>query len=164
MTYYKVIKDGEIIDVNHIFLKWQQKHNLLLSCDVSEALFIQSSDGTQIWRVDWLNRIPQECNYSFESIEAVEITKEEYESLKKQLDLGDTVPDTDGTETPDGETDTPEENPPQEEVLSATALRLRVQELTETVADLAEQNKTLVEQNTALADELQATKIILGVE
>lgn len=164
MTYYKVIKDGEIIDVNHIFLKWQQKHNLLLSCDVSEALFIQSSDGTQIWRVDWLNRIPQECNYRFESIEAVEITKEEYESLKKQLDLGETVPDTDETETPDGETDTPEENPPQEEVLSATALRLRVQELTETVADLAEQNKTLLEQNTALADELQATKIILGVE
>ena len=30
MIYYKVIKDGEVIDVNHVFLKWQRKHNIML--------------------------------------------------------------------------------------------------------------------------------------
>lgn len=163
MTYYKVIKNNEVIDVNHVFLKWQERHNLLLSCDVSEALFIQSSDGTEIWRVDWLNRIPKNCTYSFESIEAVEITAEEYIELKKQLDLGETVPDT-APDEPPGEIETPPDDPIQEEVLSGTALRLRVQELSETVANLVEQNTLLAAKNSTLEEELQAAKIILGVE
>ena len=41
--------------------------------------------------------------------------------------------------------------------MSATAMRLRIKELEGTVA-------TLVESNKALTDELQAAKIILGVE
>lgn len=165
MNYYKVIKDGEVIDVNHVFLKWQRKHNILLSCEAVEGQFIQSSDGNNIWRVDWLNRLPADFPGSYESIEAVEITAEEYEELKEKLELGETVEDNTGSEDqPDtGETETPNETPT-EEVMSATAMRLRIKELEGTVATLVEQNKVIVEQNNTLADELQAAKIILGVE
>ena len=157
MNYYKVIKDGEVIDVNHVFLKWQRKHNILLSCEAVEGQFIQSSDGNNIWRVDWLNRLPEDFPGSYESIEAVEITAEEYEELREKLELGETVEDNTGSEEqPDtGETETPET--PTEEVMSATAMRLRIKDLEGTVAALVESNK-------ALTDELQAAKIILGVE
>ena len=157
MNYYKVIKDGEVIDVNHVFLKWQRKHNILLSCEAVEGQFIQSSDGNNIWRVDWLNRLPADFPGSYESIEAVEITAEEYEELREKLELGETVEDNTGSEEqPDtGETETPET--PTEEVMSATAMRLRIKDLEGTVAALVESNK-------ALTDELQAAKIILGVE
>ena len=157
MNYYKVIKDGEVIDVNHVFLKWQRKHNILLSCQAVEGQFIQSSDGNNIWRVDWLNRLPEDFPGSYESIEAVEITAEEYEELREKLELGESVEDNTGyEEQPDtGETETPET--PTEEVMSATAMRLRIKELECTVATLVESNKTM-------ADELQAAKIIWGVE
>lgn len=158
MNYYKVIKDGEVIDVNHVFLKWQRKHNIMLACEAVEGQFIQSSDGTNIWRVDWLNRLPEDFPGSYESIEAVEITAEEYEELREKLELGETVEDNTGSENqPEtDETETPDEIPT-EEVMSATAMRLRIKELEGTVATLVENNKTLT-------DELQAAKIILGVE
>ena len=129
----------------------------MLACDAFEGQFIQSSDGANIWRVDWLNRLPEDFPGSYESIEAVEITAEEYEELKEKLELGESVEDNTGSEEqPDtGETETPET--PTEEVMSATAMRLRIKELEGTVA-------TLVESNKALTDELQAAKIILGVE
>ena len=157
MIYYKVIKDGEVIAVNHVFLKWQRKHNIMLACEAVEGQFIQSSDGNNIWRVDWLNRLPEDFPGSYESIEAVEITAEEYEELREKLELGETVEDNTGSEEqPDtGETETPET--PTEEVMSATAMRLRIKDLEGTVAALVESNK-------ALTDELQAAKIILGVE
>lgn len=157
MNYYKVIKDGEVIDVNHVFLKWQRKHNILLACDAVEGQFIQASDGTNIWRVDWLNRLPDDFPGSFESIEAVEITAEEYEELREKLELGETVEDNTGTEEqPDTGDETPDTQP-EEEVMSATAMRLRILELEGTV-------ETLKTQNATLSEELQAAKIILGVE
>lgn len=37
--YYKVIKNDEVVDVlNHIlYIKYQEKHSLLLLCDITEA-------------------------------------------------------------------------------------------------------------------------------
>lgn len=87
MTYYKVIVDEKIIDVNFVFLKWQAKHKIMLSCDASEGQFIQSSDCTKVWRVGWLCKIPEELEGVYESVTAVEIDEEEYKILREALDL-----------------------------------------------------------------------------
>ena len=48
--YYKVIKNDEVVDVlNHIlYIKYQEKHSLLLLCDITEAQAILSSDTLKV--------------------------------------------------------------------------------------------------------------------
>ena len=79
--YYKVIKDGEVVDVlDHIlYIKYQEKHSLLLLCDISEAQAILSSDGKYGWHIEGLyNFLPDNNIY-----EIKEITKYEYDKLKR---------------------------------------------------------------------------------
>ena len=54
--YYKVIKNDEVVDVlNHIlYIKYQEKHSLLLLCDITEAQAILSSDGKYGWHIEGL--------------------------------------------------------------------------------------------------------------
>ena len=69
--YYKVIKNDEVVDVlDHIlYIKYQEKHSLLLLCDITEAQAILSSDG----KYGWHNDI-----YVIK-----EISKYEYDKLKR---------------------------------------------------------------------------------
>lgn len=59
MRYYVFIKGNKIVDTNQIFLKYQDKHKILLMCDASEASFIIDSKGT-VYQADWLNPVPDE--------------------------------------------------------------------------------------------------------
>ena len=79
--YYKVLKDGKVIDIldQLIFVKHQQKHNIMLLCDQSEAQAIVSSDGSYIWHVDGLYHIPVD---GYDTVELVEINEYEYKQLK----------------------------------------------------------------------------------
>ena len=79
--YYKVLKDGKVIDVlDHlVFVKYQKKHNIMLVCDESEAQAIVSSDGTYIWHLEWLYKMPVD---GYDTVDLVEIDKYEYEQLK----------------------------------------------------------------------------------
>lgn len=79
--YYKVIKDGEVVDVlDHIlYIKYQEKHGLLLLCDISEAQAILSSDGKYGWHIEGLYNFPPDNNI----YEIKEITKYEYDKLKR---------------------------------------------------------------------------------
>lgn len=79
--YYKVLKDGKVIDIldQLIFVKHQQKHNVMLLCDQSEAQAIVSSDGSYIWHVDGLYHIPVD---GYDTVELVEINEYEYKQLK----------------------------------------------------------------------------------
>ena len=79
--YYKVIKDDEIVDVlDHIlYIKYQEKHSLLLLCDITEAQAILSSDGKYGWHIEGLYNFPLENNI----YEIKEITKYEYDKLKR---------------------------------------------------------------------------------
>ena len=79
--YYKVLKDGKVIDVldQLIFVKHQQKHNIMLLCDQSEAQAIVSSDGSYIWHVNGLYHIPVD---GYDTVELVEISEYEYNQLK----------------------------------------------------------------------------------
>lgn len=58
--YYKVIYNGRVIDVldKLIYLKWQEKHKVMVLCDENSAQAILSSDGDTIWHEDTLYKIP----------------------------------------------------------------------------------------------------------
>ncbi len=79
--YYKVLKDGKVIDVlDHlVFVKYQKKHNIMLVCDESEAQAIVSSDGAYIWHLDWLYKVPVD---GYDTVELIEIDEYEYRQLK----------------------------------------------------------------------------------
>ena len=79
--YYKVIKDGKIIDVlDHlIFVKYQKKHGIMVLCDESEAQGIVSSDSSHVWHINYLYKIPVE---GYDTVELEEIDEYEYKQLK----------------------------------------------------------------------------------
>ncbi len=79
--YYKVLKDNKVIDVldRLIFVKYQQKHGIMLVCDKSEAQAIMSSDGVYAWHVAGLYRIPVD---GYDVVTLVAINEYEYRQLK----------------------------------------------------------------------------------
>ena len=54
--YYRVIKNGKVIDVLEriIYVKYQEKHDQILICDIKEAEAVLSSDGKYAWHIDGL--------------------------------------------------------------------------------------------------------------
>lgn len=82
--YYKVIKDNKVIDVldQLIYLKYQPKHKIMVLSDENEAQAILSSNGNTIWHERTLYNVPVENDY--DTVDLVEISKYEYEQLKRQ--------------------------------------------------------------------------------
>lgn len=144
MKYYK-IKDGDtVIDVNHVFLKFQQKHGLLMDCPAEEAQFIQTSDQLHTYHVPWLHKVPAEYG-DYETVEAVEITEDEYNALKEQLDTGKSVEDKpDEIEQEEQTPDTPAEEE-HEKVLSMAEMHREIAALRASNKELAEHNEMLEE-------------------
>lgn len=81
MRYYKVIKDNKVIDVldQLIYIKWQEKHNIPVLCDINEAQGILSSDNNTIWHEETLYELPVD---GFDTVRIEEIDKYEYKQLK----------------------------------------------------------------------------------
>ena len=79
--YYKVLKNGKVIDVlDHLsFVKYQEKHGIMVSCYEEDAQAIISSDGEHIWHVCGLYNIPVS---GYDTVCLEEIDKYEYEQLK----------------------------------------------------------------------------------
>ena len=79
--YYKVIKDGKVIDVlDHLsFVKYQEKHRIMIACAKEEAQAIISSDEDYIWHVNGLYNIPVDRD---DTVELIEIDEYEYRQLK----------------------------------------------------------------------------------
>ena len=79
--YYKVIKDNRVIDVlDHlIYLKWQEKHGIMILSDENEAQAILSSDNDTIWHEETLYEVPAA---GYDTVRLEEIDKIEYEQLK----------------------------------------------------------------------------------
>ncbi len=133
MNYYKVIVNGAVIDVNYVFLKWQEKNKILIGCAAEDGQFIQSSDQKTVWRAPWLNKYPEEAG-GYEIVKAVEISEEEYKELRAVLDLGEPVQPPAEPELPPEEK--PEEPEPIEPVMSPVEMRLKINELEEKVKQL----------------------------
>ena len=79
--YYKVIKDNRVIDVldRLTYLKWQEKHQVMILSDENEAQAILSSDGNTIWHEETLYRVPVD---GYDTVRVEEIDKFEYSQLK----------------------------------------------------------------------------------
>ena len=79
--YYKVLKDNKVIDVlDHLtYLKWQDKHSIMVLSNEDEAQAILSSDNNTIWHEESLYEVPVE---GFDTVRIEEIDKYEYERLK----------------------------------------------------------------------------------
>lgn len=88
MTYYKIIKDDKIIDVNNQFFKFLKKHLIAVSCDPNVAEAIRSSDG-KFYTTNWLKPLPSEVQ--LETVKAVVILEEEYNLLKNRLSIEEVV-------------------------------------------------------------------------
>ena len=78
--YYKVLKNNRVIDVldRLLFVKYQQKHNIMIACDKSEAQAIISSDGEYFWHIPGLYAIPVD---GYDTVELIEIDEYEYKQL-----------------------------------------------------------------------------------
>ena len=78
--YYKIIKNNEVVDIlrNINYIKYQEKHKILILCDIKEAQAVLSSDGKCGWHIEGLYNFPLDNT----EYEIVEITEFEYEKLK----------------------------------------------------------------------------------
>ena len=78
---YKVIYNNKVIDVldKLIYLKYQEKHNRMILCDMREAQAIMSSDENHIWHEETLYNIPVD---GYDTVRVEEIDAYEYEQLK----------------------------------------------------------------------------------
>lgn len=117
--YYKIISGGLIVDAcdGLQFVKWQEKNRLFLMWGEERgADGIISSDVSTIYL---LEGAPEITGYAYATYE--EITQEEYEELREELDAGGEIPAPDEPE-PEPETDNP--------------AKTRLQVLEETVAEL----------------------------
>lgn len=81
--FYKVMKDNKVIDVldKLIYLKWQDKHKIMVLSDINEAQAILSSDKNTIWHEKTLYDVPVD-EPKFDAVEIQEIDEYEYKQLK----------------------------------------------------------------------------------
>lgn len=82
--FYKVIKNDKVIDVlrNLHYVRYQKKHNMMVSCGQNDAQGIVSSDGKYFWHIDWLYQFPEEVREKYDIVIIKEIDEYEYKQLK----------------------------------------------------------------------------------
>lgn len=78
--FYKVEYNGKTIDLleNPIYVKYQKKHDIFLSCPEIEAQGVMSSDHNTIWHVDIYPLIEKK---NIDTVSLIEIDKYEYQQL-----------------------------------------------------------------------------------
>lgn len=81
--YFKVIKDGRVIDVldKLVYLKWEPKHKTMILTDENEAQAILSSDKETIWHEKTLYNVPVEAG-DYDIVELIPIDQFEYKQLR----------------------------------------------------------------------------------
>lgn len=142
MNYYKILRDGVVVDANNVFLKWQAKHKTLMVCQPEDGQFIQSSDQSEVYRVVWLHPAPEEVASQYTLIEAREIDKNEYLRIRALLDEGEQPEEEQPVIEPEQE---PQKQEPTETVLSIDEMRRELSEMKKQNEELAQQNEMLTE-------------------
>jgi len=138
MSFYKVVRDGNVIDAGEIWLKWQAKNRIMVSCPPDEAQFIMSHDGNTVWRVQWLNPAPLEAG-TYETVEAAIIGKQEYLDLRAVLDDGEVVPVPEPiVPEPEPEPEPDPEQPEEEKPLTVQQMREKLVEQDATIQMLTD--------------------------
>lgn len=83
-SYYKVLKDGKVIDVldKLVFSKWNHKHQRFFLAEEKYAEVILSSDGKYHWHTDNLNEVPVD---GYDTVVVQKIDMYEYHRLKSAV-------------------------------------------------------------------------------
>lgn len=137
--FYKIMQGNTVIDAiaGVQYVVFQERNRLNILGKKAEAFGIMSSDMSTIWHVEGLAEIPAGSDY--QTVTMVEITEEEYDALRKQLEAGDVVEDPEEEQPDEGTTEEPEV------VMTPTEMRLRINELTATVEALTTEKDMLME-------------------
>lgn len=79
--YYKVTKNGKVIDVldKLIYLKYQPKHKTMILTDENDAQAILSSDENTIWHERSLYKVPID---GYDEVDVEVIDEHEYKQLR----------------------------------------------------------------------------------
>ena len=143
--YYKIIKDGYVIDVCNSWGKLSRRGNIIL-CNYEEAQFMLGREPDLFpYRIEWLMPLPDNAP-RFEQFESVYIEQEEYERLLHEFNDKESIiyqPEENIIEKEDvieAEISSPE-HPSQ--ILTYGQLVQRVDELTTKLTQLLEQNRLL---------------------
>ena len=134
MKYYKILKDGMRVDVNHLFFRGQQKFGRIISCNPEHAQLICSSDGTQFYTAKGLRMLEKELPNVFE-VEMKIISEEEYNELKAQLeDVKEIMPQIVELEPVPTQKQEVEKEP--EKVMTMTEMWAKITKLEKIIEDL----------------------------
>ena len=128
MTYFKIIDNGEAVDAGWMWLRWNAKHQCLMVCEPREAYYVQNYTETAIYRLGWLNPLPNGAPM-YPAAEGAIIDAQEYDELIASLDGGETVPEPPEPE-PEPEPPEPEPEPQPERPMTVAEMREKILELT----------------------------------
>lgn len=115
-----------------MYVKQNPRNKAIITCDAEEANGIISSDGTTIWHLEGL---PVFEVGKQETVKAVEVCEDEFNSIRSEFDKG---------------TETIEEGQTVREPLSSTEMMEKLDYLTNEVSELKEENKALKAELEAL--------------
>lgn len=90
MSFYKVIESGKVVDAlqNPVFVKISTRGHVI-SCDISEASGVVSSDCSLIRHIAGRDEVPSR---TWQDAELADIDETEYKELCTLLDLGAEIP------------------------------------------------------------------------
>lgn len=128
MIYYKIYKNGVVVDVNNKFFLRQPKGRIIQVSSPKHANLISNSDKTEYYTVGWLNFLENPGN--IQRAEATMITEEEYNSLCEQLQTGKIIEEVEEpiTELPP-QVEVIESEPEAEPVMTVSEMRNKINEL-----------------------------------
>lgn len=87
---YKIIKDNLVIDVSNVYLAENAYNHALIRTSKDNIHFLLASDGVTLYKAPWCYEHIT-SKYQATPVDAVEITQEEYDQLKQQLQLNYTI-------------------------------------------------------------------------
>lgn len=117
--YFKIVKGSTIVDAMETlsYVRQNPKNAKIIASQTEYANGILSSDGTVVWHLEGL---PEFRSGNFETVVAIEVCKEEYDSIVETLQLGETV---ENQETP-------------RPILTSQEMMEKIDALTKEVSDL----------------------------
>lgn len=117
MKYYKVISNDNIVDAlaDPVWVK-QGDNNIIIRCDVKEAMGVVSSDMSTILHISGAKDFTDGNEYS--EVSVADITADDYEELKILFNLGAEVPDNGGEIVWDDDGDTEDDELPEDATLN----------------------------------------------
>lgn len=145
--YYKIIKDGIVIDaVEGSPWVCKGKHGYPVRCGPDRATGVLSHDSSIIYHIDGAAPLGD-----YQDVIVADIGWQEYDELRALLDDGEEVPVPEPViPEPEPEPEPAPEQPEQEKPMSVQEMREKITAQEQQIAELA--------------DQLAATKILLGVE